>query len=93
MGLIERDERSYDNAPLEVQRQGGLAMSLWMTGANATDVGHVVRLERQLAGAVEALRWYAEACDPDKQCNGFGDVRQKIAADGGRRARTALGGR
>jgi hypothetical protein len=53
---------------------------------------YVAGLRQQLAGAVEALHWYAEACDPTKHRNGFGDVRQAIGQDKGQRARDALRG-
>jgi hypothetical protein len=34
-------ERTLDNAPADVRRRGGVALSLWMTGAGETDI-HIV---------------------------------------------------
>lgn len=50
--LPDRRERTAENAPWEVNQIGGVALSLWMTGANATDCKIVARM----AEDIRALR-------------------------------------
>lgn len=50
--MTDHRERTAENAPWEVNQIGGVALSLWMTGANATDCKIVARM----AEDIRALR-------------------------------------
>lgn len=52
------EERTRENAPKIIYDQGGLALSLWMTGTNETDCVSTARLKlrcERYRGALERI--------------------------------------
>ena len=52
-------ERTRDNAPAEVRDSGGLALSLWLTGAGETDCVLTAKLSKRCEEMEDALEYSA----------------------------------
>lgn len=46
--LPDHSARTTENAPWEINQIGGVALSLWMTGANVTDCEIVARMDEEI---------------------------------------------